>query len=105
MSSVHPNRHDFPDHQAEPFQPAVTELRCPKCRSRDLQLTETGEHHTTWDVRKGKLNRSAGYHNPGLMLRVTGKCIACEHLWTVRGAIQITGCVKELDPETLAPVA
>lgn len=67
-----------------------TRVRCPKCRSRDLELTEVGYWTSSWIVIKGRTVRKEGYHEPGGMDRVDAECRKCKHLWRVRGAIQIT---------------
>ena len=74
---------------------ASTRVRCPRCRSRSLQLNEVGEWTTTWEVRNGRLRRREGYHEPGSYLYVWAECIGCGHHWRVRGAIQITDVVTE----------
>lgn len=97
-------REAFPEHLAEPFRPAVTAIQCPACKSKSLTLTESGVLNTTWTVSEGKLNRSAGNHEPGTILQVTGKCDVCGHTWRLRRARQITDCVLELNPATFKPI-
>ncbi len=79
---------------------ASTNVRCPRCRSRSLQLHEVGEWTTSWEVRDGRLSRKEGYHEPGSYLYVWAECVSCRHSWKVRGAIQITDVVTE-DSERL----
>lgn len=98
------SRRDFPEHNDEPFRPAVTEVRCPKCRSADLMLVETLEAGTQWAVRDGRLNRQAGYHEFGAALRVEARCDKCGHGWRLKKVQQISDCVKELDPKTFEPI-
>jgi DNA-directed RNA polymerase subunit RPC12/RpoP len=76
-------------------RPATTHVRCPKCRSRDLVLVETGEWASTWTVRGGRLDRAAGFHEPACILRIDAQCTRCQHFWKLRGGIQITDFCKE----------
>lgn len=67
-------------------------------------LNELGYAGTQWVVRNGRLNRSAGYHEPGQVIQVAGECERCGHHWRLRRVLQITDCVTELNPETFEPV-
>jgi hypothetical protein len=97
-------RLDFPDTWAEQFIPAITKVRCPKCRSRNLTLTESVGWTTTWTVRDGRLNRAAGIHEPGgICGPMTAECV-CGHRWNLRrGAIQITCVVEDVELEEQSP--
>lgn len=46
-------------------RPATTRLRCPSCRGRNLDLTETTEALMTWQVTDGRLDRSLGWTDFG----------------------------------------
>lgn len=73
-----------------------TRLRCPRCRSRDLYLTETNASVTTFNVRNGLVDRM-GYHEPGCYIRLEAQCALCTHRWKVRRAIQVTDVCQEID--------
>jgi hypothetical protein len=76
-----------------------TKLRCPKCRSNDLQLVEHGWWTSAWSVTNGRAVRKEGYHEPGGIEFVRAECLACRHDWRVRKAIQITDVLVMDDPE------
>lgn len=100
-----PQRFDFPRAMNGGFRPATTALRCPKCRKRDLSLTESIEATTSWYVNGGLLNREDGIHELGGFIgRLSAQCAHCDHRWHPRGATMITDVVTELDPQTLEPV-
>ncbi|MER9937472.1 hypothetical protein [Mesorhizobium sp. M0088] len=97
-------RSDFPEAVNGGFTPATTKIRCPKCKSKDISLSETMEAFTVWDVVSGRLNRAGGIHEFGSYINLNGQCSKCRHCWKVRGAIQITDAVTELDPKTFLPI-
>lgn len=97
-------RADFPAAFNGMFQPAITKVRCPKCGSKDLVLTEKVDATTTWSVVGGKLNRQDGIHDVGGCSGVDGECSRCRHGWSLRNAIQITDVVTELHHETFEPL-
>lgn len=70
-----------------------TKVRCPRCKSKDLFLIETGSWSSEFTVIAGSFDRSEGIHNPESIDRLEAKCSACKHLWKVRGAIQIDDAV------------
>lgn len=76
-------------------RPATTHIRCPKCRSADLQLTEVGDVSLTWNVKGGSFDRGEGYREYGGMRYVYGECSKCGHGWRLKKAIQITDVCKE----------
>lgn len=95
---------DFPFQMHGPFRPAITRCRCPRCGSTTLELTERSIATTSWEVRDGKLNLQAGFHEPGEVLSVGAQCTQCSHRWTLRSVLQITNAVTMLDPETFQPI-
>jgi hypothetical protein len=98
-------REDFPVAFNGGFRPAVTKIRCPKCRCKNIQLTEFVEASTTFQVTDGKLNREDGIHELGNFIgRMAGKCDGCGHLWALRKASEIETVVTELDPKTFRPL-
>lgn len=78
-------------------RPAVTKVRCPKCRSRNLHLHETSEATLTFIVTDGRLDRDEGWQEPGNITGVYAECSSCQHGWTVRGAAQIDSVVTEIE--------
>lgn len=97
---------DFPRAYNNDFRPAVTKLRCPKCRSNNLRLIEFVEASTVFEVVNGKLNREAGFHELGGFIGpMVGNCNECSHDWKLRGRMSnIEMVVTELDPETFEPL-
>lgn len=79
------------------IRPATTSIRCPKCRSKTFCFVEINECSTSFFVQNGQLDRNEGYHEPGQYTRLEAQC-GCGHAWKVRGAIQITDAVVELEP-------
>jgi len=76
-------------------RPATTKLRCPKCKSSDLALVETGTWSSEWIVKDGRLDRADGNHEPESVDRLDAKCSKCGYLWKPRGAHQIDDVVTE----------
>lgn len=97
----------FPFNINGDFKPAITHVRCPKCRSSDLWLTEFVSASTAWEIDGGRLNLSAGAHEiqgQDDKRNMVGDCRTCGHVWRLRKANQITDVVTELDPETFEPL-
>lgn len=86
---------------ADAKRPATTTVRCPKCRSKDIDLIEVGEWTTLWRVRGGMLDREEGLHDPGDINHVEAKCVCCGRHWRVRRAGQIDDVVAELPDDTV----
>jgi hypothetical protein len=62
-----------------------TGRRCPKCRSRTFDVTETTEALMTWNVTDGQFNRRMGFTEfGGFVGRLSAHCIPCGHIWTMR---------------------
>lgn len=97
---------DFPEAFNGEFKPALTKLRCPKCRSNTISLIEFVEASTAFEVVNGKLNREAGIHELGGFIGpMVGECRGCNHRWKLRGRVSnIEMVVTELDPETFKPL-
>lgn len=76
-------------------KPATTKLRCPKCGSRNLYLTEVGTWTSQFLVTDGNFDREQGEHEPESVDRLEARCraVPCLHLWKVRGASQIDDAV------------
>ena len=85
----------FPNDYSEQ-RPATTHIRCPKCRSKDLQLTEIGDVSLTWNVIGGAFDRAEGYREYGGLHSVVGECSKCDHRWRIKKAVQITDVCKEV---------
>lgn len=80
-------------------RPATTHIRCPKCRSKDINLVETSSWTTEWAVTDGKFDRAAGYHEPMSVDRLDAKCHKCEYTWKPRGAWQIDDVCIEIEED------
>lgn len=83
--------------EQEPIRPRIVEskAKCPKCKSNTLSLNEIWKDHTiTWEQEDGVFNRDEGYLEPGEAYKVQARCRDCEHVWTVKGALQIDDIVK-----------
>ena len=75
---------------------------CPKCRSKDLTLTEHVICTTTWEQVDGYVDREEGYHGTGDVVAIFGRCDSCGHKWKFR-CLQITDLVIENNPESEEP--
>jgi hypothetical protein len=66
--------------------------KCPKCKSKNLQLIELWTHSITWDQTEeaGGLTSTEGDLNPGDPYRVDALCKQCNYAWRLRGVTQIT---------------
>lgn len=63
-------------------------LRCPKCRSVNVQIVEVWHFSTiTWDPGDA---HDEGNLEAGFPTRVEGLCLCCEHRWKMRGLIRVT---------------
>jgi hypothetical protein len=78
-------------------RPATSSVRCPRCRSRTLDLTETVECTTTWSVKNGVLDINEGFHEPGCITGVEAECV-CGHHWKLRRCPTIYSCTAETEP-------
>lgn len=58
---------------------SYTPIRCPKCRSLNLCVSETG----TW-ITKHFLDRTSD-NNPGGYYMANGECLDCDWVWRIRG--------------------
>jgi len=68
---------------------------CPRCRSRNLALSEIWQGHAIyWD--KG-FSLDDGIHSDGEPKSVQGICLDCRHFWTLRG-------VRQVDEEVLESI-
>jgi len=78
-------------------RPASSKVRCPKCRSESLWLTENVWCTTSWEVKGGRLDLQEGFHEPGGVDSIEAKCSKCSHTWKLRGAMQIIDVTVEDD--------
>lgn len=67
-------------------RPAKTSLRCPKCRSRTLVLSEVSEAIYTVEVNGGLLDLRSGFTEQGEITRYFAQCQTCAHCWKPRAA-------------------
>lgn len=72
-----------------------TTVKCPKCKSIDLELVEVWNGATvSWQQTNGQIDRAYGNLEPGDPCKVEGRCKKCQHEWTVRGASQISDVIN-----------
>ena len=79
-------------------QLVTTKLRCPRCKSPDLLLVETGSWSSQWTVKDGSFDRKEGFHDPESVDRIDAHCRRCEHRWKPRGAFQIDDVIAPALP-------
>lgn len=79
---------DYPD-------PKYVKICCPKCRSRNLVLTELWEHTIQWSVTDGWMDKAGGSLEPVGPTGVEAKCAGCGHWWTARNAAEIMDVLEE----------
>jgi hypothetical protein len=97
------SKRDFPQAMNGGFKPCLVACRCPRCRSTTLELTETIDAYTHWEVVDGRMNMKAGILEPGQPSSLTAICRRCSHQWSLRSAPSLLSVLTELDPETLLP--
>lgn len=81
-----------------PDNRAVTiRLRCPRCGSRDLWVTENYCAMITWEVTAGRYTPADGAKEFGDILGLSASC-RCGHHWRPRAAQ-----IAEIAPDHVAP--
>lgn len=85
--------HMFRDHNEEL---ATVKIKCPKCSSKELVITEVWSGHCIeWITNAtGLFDRNDGNLSSGDPYKIWANCKECDHSWRVRGAIQITDIIK-----------
>lgn len=63
-----------------------TKAKCPKCKSKNLILSECTECWTQWEQIDGEIDYDHGDLNPGDIDGVYGDCKDCGHKWKFRCA-------------------
>jgi hypothetical protein len=72
-----------------------TNRRCPKCKSKSFNVTETTEALMTWSIVNGQFDRDEGFTEfGGFVDRLSAHCFKCDHRWVMR-ADQIDDIVEE----------
>jgi hypothetical protein len=61
--------------------------RCPKCKTQEVELIEIWDAFISWHPADPYYNDGA--LEPGESKKVSGRCLLCEHRWTLRGVIQV----------------
>ena len=61
--------------------------RCPKCRSREVEIFEVWDASISWSPGDPQFNE--GSLNPGDPMKVGGNCLDCSHRWRFRGIVQV----------------
>lgn len=72
-------------------------VRCPRCKGKSFELSETCEESILFTVENGVMPKEATDHVPGAITGVSATCAACNHSWTPRGAKSIDDLVIEDD--------
>jgi hypothetical protein len=66
-------------------------LKCPKCKSKDLEVVELWEGHGIVFEQNAKgLVSPVGDLHPGDPYKVEARCLRCKHKWAIRKATQIS---------------
>lgn len=69
-------------------------IKCPKCRAKNLVLTELWHNHAIeFEYENGAIT-SRGSLSEGDPYKVDAWCKSCDHTWTLRGVTQITDVTK-----------
>jgi len=73
-----------------------SKARCPKCKSKNLTLTEVAETKLIWNQVNGYIDRNDGIQESGNIIGIYGQCdeIKCNHRWKLR-SLQITDLTGE----------
>jgi len=58
-----------------------TKAKCPKCKSKNITITETSNAYQSWSQIDGIIDRNEGIMNHGDVTSVDGKCNNCNHGW------------------------
>lgn len=66
-----------------------SKVKCPKCGSLDLSITEITENVGYYDQENGYI-RHYGYFEPGNIISLRCECIKCGHDWKPRKVTQLT---------------
>ena len=81
----------YTDHNFTWVEPVYVSVRCPKCRSRTIELHEVLTGEAIYQVEDGVIigMGEMQYSDPQ---KVFGECLKCQHCWTVRNASMIDHC-------------
>jgi len=71
-----------------------SKARCPKCKSKNLILTEIAETRIVWNQVNGYIDRNDGIQESGNITGIHGQCDECNHKWKFR-CLQITDLTEE----------
>lgn len=72
-----------------------TKACCPKCKSKDLLLTESCHASITWTQKDGMVDLEKGTKEYGEAFSIKAVCLKCEHGWFLRNARQISDIISE----------
>lgn len=75
--------------------PQYVKLCCPRCRSRNLVLTEVWQHAIQWYVTDGWIEKDGGSLDEGAPTGIEARCESCNHAWTARGATQVWDVIED----------
>jgi hypothetical protein len=71
-----------------------SKARCPKCRSRTLDIIEIVECTQIWEQSDGYVDLDEGYKGEIGTISVYGRCHNCDHKWRFK-CLQITDLVTD----------
>ncbi len=71
------------------------ELKCPKCSSKNIGVTEISEAERIWQIEDNSIDEDDAMTDIGFVLRVDGRCWDCKHIWKLRNITQITDLFKD----------
>ena len=67
-----------------------SKLKCPKCKSNDLFLTEHYHATKSFLQENGVIDTTTANGEYGNIHKLTATCVQCVHEWTVRRIMQVT---------------
>lgn len=70
-------------------------IQCPKCKSIEINLDETGTWVTTHYCDGGHNN------DPGEYFKVEGTCRSCKHVWRIKGEVTVSSDLQDRFDENI----
>lgn len=80
-----------------PKEIVISNVKCPKCRSKDLFLDEIWKDSAIqWEQINGQFDQNDGVLSPdGSPYKIEARCKKCNHRWRIKGATQICDVIKQ----------
>ena len=66
---------------------------CPKCKSKNLIITEIAETNIIWNQVNGYIDIDDGIQESGSIIGIYGQCDDCNHKWKLR-CLQVTDLTR-----------